>query len=61
MIKAIVWLFRTMIGHRPDLEDNPEKLEEYREATEYRKRVHTPSVQRAQQAFRFRRPGGRSF
>ncbi len=61
MIKAVVRLFRTMIGHRPDLEDNPEKLEEYRKALEYRRKVHNRSVHKAEAEIRFRRGGGRFF
>ncbi len=37
MLKAIVRLFRTMIGHRPDLEDDPQKAEEYRKGLQLRK------------------------
>ena len=61
MLKAIVRLLRTMIGHRPDLEDNPEKLEEYRAALEHRKRAGRGSVDKAQAEIHARRGGGRLF
>ncbi len=47
MLKAIVRLFRTMIGHRPDLEDSPEKLEEYRAALKHRQQADSRAVDRA--------------
>ena len=61
MFKAIVRLFRMMIGHRPDLEENPEKLEEYRAAQEHRKQADRGSVDRAIAEIRVRRGGGRFF
>ncbi len=61
MVKAIVWLFRMMIGHRPDLEDNPEKLEEYRAALKHRRQADRGSVDKAQAEIHARRGGGRLF
>ena len=61
MFKAIVRLFRIMIGHRPDLEDNPEKLEEYRKAQAYRKRADRTSVDKGIAEIHARRGGGRFF
>ena len=50
-----------MIGHRPDLEDNPEKLEEYRQAQAYRNRADRTSVDKGIAEIHARRGGGRFF
>ncbi len=55
MFKPIVRLFRTVIGHRPDLEKNPE---EYHRVLEHRRKAEG-SMDRVMAQIRVRR--GRFF